>query len=123
MEKDKPTYQYIINDPINQEIRQVTTQDVITAIKVEEGLIKNEQVRTTILFDKVRAVTLAMSEIRFALNLPKVDKDQPGLGEHPKLTPLFEEDQVTELQTKYLTMSTVLTHMIDQKKQEVKTDP
>lgn len=45
-----------------------------------------------------------LQEIRTALNLPQVTKNDNGLGERPPLEPLFDEIGVGQLQQRYLTL-------------------
>jgi hypothetical protein len=110
-------YTYTTTDPSDGAVRSAVTNDFSTALQLEERLIANDSKRTAVVLDKLKGIVFAMSEIRFALNFPSVAAEQSGLGEHPKLKPMFEEDEVAELRTKYIQLSTVVINLVGSGKQ------
>lgn len=110
-------YTYTTTDLSSGEEKKITINDFAQALSIESSILENDKKRTSNIVERIRAIVLAMSEIRFALNFPSVDENQTGLGENTKLRPMFEADHITELRVKYIQLSTTLVNLIIEKKQ------
>lgn len=96
------SYGYIVQMPAMQQEPPLEQQPDVDE-KQRKRIVENRiKIQEAYLRMQETAIYLhGMEEIRCALNIPSVG-DDTGLGDRPKLKPMFTEDQVEHLQLKYL---------------------